>query len=98
MPYGLVNACLVMMPRLQAEEALHAVTIAQIAGGQFEKGSDGARSAEKTLDEWVAFAAGESKTESGEKRSSVDARRKTRTMLGSLGVKIIGKKEGTDDN
>ena len=95
MPYGLVKACLVMMPRLQAEEALASVRIAQIAGGQFEKGSDGARSAEKTLDEWSTVAAGETRAKSSEKQG-VDARRKTRTLLGGLGVKIIGKKETAD--
>ena len=98
MPYGLLRACLVMMPRLRAEESMAAVRIAQIAGGQFEKGSDGARAAGETLDEWSAAAAGEVEVRREKPTSSTDARRKTRTLLGDIGVKIIEKKETTDGN
>ena len=75
-----------------------AVRVAQIAGGQFEKNSDGARAAGETLDEWSAVAAAGEAVKHGKPASSTNDRRKTRTLLGGLGVKIIEKKETTDGN
>lgn len=73
---------------------MNAVRVAQIAGGQFEKGSDGARAAEETLDEWSAAASGEVRRERPD--TSADDRRKTRALLGDIGVKIVEKKETPD--
>ena len=83
-----------MMPRIQAEEALRTVRIGQIAGGQFEPNSKGAKAAEETLEEWSAVSEGRDISTSRKKRTT-DERRKTRSMLFDIGVKEV-KKETPD--
>ncbi len=93
-----------MMPRLRAEEALQAVRIVQVSGGQFEANSEGQREAMKTLSDWELVANGGevAPSPSAVKRETVeqkDERRKTRSLLGQMGVKIVQHKpkEETDD-
>lgn len=85
-----------MLPVLRAEEALQSVRIAQVAGGQFEKGSQGARAAEGTLDEWAAATEGRDVGKT-RKVKAEDERAKTRSMLFDIGVKEV-KKETSDGN
>ncbi len=88
---------MVMMPRLEAQEAIRLVRIGQIAGGQFEPNSDAARGAQQTLADWEAAAEGRD-TATPSKERGKDERRKTRAALFGMGVKKVtkGKPDATD--
>ncbi len=81
---------MVMLPRIQAERNLEAVRVAQVAGGQFEKGSKGEGAAQQTLEDWEAVVDGRD-TKVDQKKRSKDERRKTRIMLFDIGVKKVTK-------
>ncbi len=79
-----------MMPRLQATEALRAVRVAQVAGGQFAPDGDGAQAAMETLEGWADEAAGgKAKQQVEETTQQKDERRQARALLGGMGVKVI---------
>lgn len=78
-----------MMPRLQAEEALRAVRILQLSGGQFTEGSEGAREAMQTLKEWEEMAEQGTSKPLEKTDDKKEQRRKAQSLLGTLGVKII---------
>ena len=85
-----------MMPRLRAERNLEAVRILQVGGGQFEKGSEGMRGAEATLDEWSEAAVGDSSVKESPQQVK-EQRQAARQALGDIGVKIIQKERSDDE-
>lgn len=74
-----------MVPRIQAEEALHTVTVERVAAVSTKEGQ---REAERVLSSWEILA-------EGRKRRRVD-REQRRHVMEQIGVEVKRKGQGGD--
>lgn len=82
MPAGLVRACITMLPKLQAEEQLAAISAASIGGGHVKPADS--RRAIRDLE----------RAANGGRRRAMKA---TPEVLAAMGIAVIKQQEGGDE-